>query len=76
MSTTQGEVPDCLDGPEFALLEVLPVRAPGIATVLAVGIDSGDSTKLIVDLAGSAAAAVWMLWFVTLAPPLAWRVGG
>ncbi len=66
MSTTQGEVPDCLDRPEFALLEVLPYVLLGIATVLAVGIDSGDSTKLFVDLAGSVAAAMWMLWFVTL----------
>ena len=62
----QGEQIDCLDRPEFALVEVLPYVLLAIATVLAVGIDSGDSTKLTVDLVGSAAAAVWMLWFVTL----------
>ncbi len=66
MSTTQGERTDCLDRPEFAGIEVLPYVLLAIATALAVGIDSGDSTKLIVDVAGSAAAAVWMLWFLTL----------
>jgi signal transduction histidine kinase len=66
MSTMQGERTNCLDRPEFALIEVLPYVLLAIATALAVGIDSGDSRTLTVDLAGSATAAVWMLWFLTL----------
>ena len=39
-----------------------------ISTAMAVGIDHGDRTRVIVDIVGAAVAAVWMLWFVTLHP--------
>ena len=71
MSTMQGETHDCLERPEFPLLGVVPYVLLAIATALAVGIDSAHGTELSIDLIGSAAAAVWLLWWVTLHPR--WR---
>ncbi len=71
MSTTRGEAPDCLARPEVPLLDLAPWMLLGVATALAVGIDSSDRTKLVVDLAGTAAVALWMLWWITLHPQ--WR---
>ncbi len=71
MSTTPIETPDCLERPEFPLLEVVPWVLLALATALAVGIDYSDTTKLVIDIAGTAVAALWMLWWITLHPH--WR---
>ena len=54
------------------LLNLMPYVLLVISTALAVGIDHGDSTKLAIDVAGSALCAVWMLWLITLHP--AWEM--
>jgi signal transduction histidine kinase len=69
MSTTQ--TLSRWEGRELPLLSALAYTLLVISTGLAVWIDHGDRTKMIVDIAGAALAAVWMLWFVTLHP--AWE---
>ena len=68
MSASQAEHLDHWERRELPLLNLMPYLLLVISTALAVGIDHGSSRKLIVDLAGSALAAAWMLWFITLHP--------
>jgi signal transduction histidine kinase len=71
MSIAPSETTDCVERTEFPLLEVVPWVLLAIATALAVGIDFSDSTKLAIDIVGSAVAALWMLWWIGLHPQ--WR---
>jgi signal transduction histidine kinase len=68
MSLTQSQPLRRWDGREMPLLNVLPYVLLVISTAMAVGIDHGDSTKVIIDIGGATAAAAWMLWFITLHP--------
>ena len=68
MSLTQSQPLRRWDGREMPLLNVLPYVLLVISTAMAVGIDHGDSTKVIIDIVGATAAAAWMLWFITLHP--------
>ncbi len=75
MSLTQSQPRSRWDGREMPLLNVLPYVLLVISTAMAVGIDHGNSTKVIIDIVGAAAAAAWMLWFVTLHPEMATAPG-
>ncbi len=68
MTITQSQPLRRWDGREMPLLNVLPYVLLVISTAMAVGIDHGNGTKVIIDIVGAAAAAAWMLWFIALHP--------
>lgn len=68
MGASQAEHLDHWDRRALPLLNLMPYALLVISTALAVGIDHGTSEKLIVDLAGSALSALWMLWPIALRP--------
>jgi signal transduction histidine kinase len=71
MSASEAEQLDQWERRTLPLLNLMPYVLLVISTALAVGIDHADSTKLTIDIAGSALCALWMLWLITLHP--AWE---